>query len=140
MAEAIMKNKLKKKGLSRLFSCYSVGTAAYHVGNSPDPRTMKVPHENGIDYTHKAEQLDPYHIEHYKYVFAMDEENLKNITKMADENSLECHPSLFRNVLSDSSDLNVPDPYYGGEDGFNEVYQILDACCDNFLEGLISVN
>lgn len=140
MAEAIMKNKLKKKGLSKLFSCYSVGTAAYHIGKQPDRRTLKVLEENEIEFSHKAEQLDPYHLENYKYVFAMDSENLQNILDMANEHNIECHPTLFRTAFSDSEDPDVPDPYYGGEKGFKDVYQILDSCCDNFLEGLISVN
>lgn len=140
MAEAIMKKKIKKKGLSRLFSCYSVGTAAYHIGKSPDSRTLKVLNKNGIIYSHRAEQLDPYHLENYKYVFAMDEENLKNINELAVANGIECNAKLFRESYSTSSDVNVPDPYYGGEEGFKEIYDILDSCCDNFLEGLVSVN
>ena len=140
MAEAIMKDKLKKKGLSKLFSCYSVGTAGYHIGKSPDSRTMKVLEDHNIVYSHKAEQLDPYHLENYKYVFAMDEENLKNINELAMANGIECKARLLRESFSASDEVNIPDPYYGGDEGFNEIYKILDECCSNFLHGLVSVN
>lgn len=134
MAEAILKHKIKSKGLSKLLSCHSVGTAAYHIGKSPDSRTLQVLDANGIDFKHKAEQLADFHLEDFDRIFAMDENNLIEIQELARKVGVECNAELFRAAFSTSEDKDVPDPYYGEQEGFEEIYKILNDCCENYLK------
>lgn len=134
MAEAIFTHEIKSKGLGKLVSCHSVGTAGYHIGNSPDPRTLQTLENKGISFKHKAEQLEVHHLETFDTIFAMDEANLKDIEALAHRHGIENKAVLLRTLVPNTTDLNVPDPYYGGEEGFEEIYQILSECCSYYLK------
>ena len=107
----------------------SAGTAGYHVGASPDPRSVAVAIRNGIDISRqRCRKFHKGDFDEFDYIFAMDRENLENLRSMA--RSPEDLQKL--RLLLDTPDaevLEVPDPYYGGEDGFDYVFGLIQRAC-----------
>lgn len=136
LAEALFKNHIQENNLSHEFNCDSCGTAAYHIGAPPDERSVANALENGLAYTHKGRKLSGQDFESFDYIIAMDDENLENI-KRANTNS---HPNIYKirdfDVLEQGAD--VPDPYYGGEEGFQNVFDILNRATLHLLKEISS--
>lgn len=134
LAEAIFKKKIKKEGLEAMIHCDSAGTANYHVGENPDPRTVEIAGKHGVPVDHKGQQFKKTHQSEYDYLIAMDRSNYKNMTV-----EMESDPDkliLMRDFDPFGKGLDVPDPWYGGMNGFEEVYQILDRSLDEFISFL----
>ena len=133
MAEAIFNHKIQEKGLSLQFKGDSAGTANYHVGDKPDPRTVDTVEKKGIKISHRGQQFKKFHADEFDYLVAMDSSNQKNMT-------LELHGLGKKVWLMRAFDPvengDVPDPYYGGINGFDQVYDILDRSIENFIEFL----
>ncbi|WP_422861426.1 low molecular weight protein-tyrosine-phosphatase [Flagellimonas sp. W118] len=125
LAEGILKSKVDP---SQVF-VDSAGTAGYHVGNPPDERSIAVANKYGIDIsTQKCRKFSKTDFRDFDYIYAMDKSNFSNIIKLANGKVDERKVKL----LLDEVDLGlseVPDPYYGGEDGFEKVYQMVDLAC-----------
>ncbi|WP_370089455.1 low molecular weight protein-tyrosine-phosphatase [Ekhidna sp.] len=131
LAEAIFKEKLKNEQLTHKISCDSAGTANYHVGENPDPRTIEIAIKHGIPVDHKGQQFKNKHKDEFDYLIAMDQSNYQNMVREMGET-----PSsliLMRDFDPYGKGEDVPDPWYGGMNGFENVYQILDRSLDNFL-------
>lgn len=126
LAEGILKSKVDP---SQVF-VDSAGTAGYHVGNPPDERSIAVANKYGIDIsTQKCRRFSKTDFQDFDYIYAMDKSNFSNIIKLANGKADERKVKL----LLDGVDLGlseVPDPYYGGEDGFEKVYQMVDLACE----------
>lgn len=136
LAEAIFKHKIRAKGLEARLEVHSCGTANYHVGDMPDPRTIKNALQNGVTIDHLGRQLSKHDLETYDLIIAMDKSNHTNILKL--ENAA-VHSHKVR--LMRSFDLNpagdeVPDPYYGDELGFQRVFDILSHSSDSLIHFL----
>jgi protein-tyrosine phosphatase len=136
LAEAIFKHKIKEKRLERQVEVHSCGTAHYHVGDTPDPRTIKNALKNGVIIDHLGRQLSKSDLETYDFIIAMDKSNHANILKLENAKDLSHKIKLMR-----SFDLNlegdaVPDPYYGDETGFQQVFDILSHSIDSFIHFL----
>ena len=102
----------------------SAGTAAYHVGNPPDPRSQEVAQSHGIDIsTQKARQFTAQDFERYDHIFVMDRSNYSNVIRLATQ---EQHRSKVELLIPDTE---VPDPYYCGFDGFEKCYQMIFKAC-----------
>ena len=132
MAEAIFNQLVKKKDLSTYFSCDSAGTSSYHIGERPDTRALLQLKSKGISTSHHARQFTKEDSLHFSYIFAMDRDNYENI-----KNIVGSHPnglSLIRAYDPEGRDKDVPDPYYGGQDGFEDVYNMLLRSLENFLQ------
>ncbi|WP_421876241.1 low molecular weight protein-tyrosine-phosphatase [Marinoscillum sp.] len=138
LAEAICQHKIKKKGLEGQISCDSAGTANYHIGEEPDSRSIEVAVKHNIPIDHKGRQFHHTDGTNYQYILAMDESNYRNIIHELGYK----HDGLYlmRNFDSQGRGMEVPDPYYGGKDGFEDVYQILDRSIEEFLEFVIETN
>lgn len=132
LAEAIFKHKIKEKGLEKILEGDSCGTANYHIGHSPDERTIRNAKKNGIDINHSGRQLCERDLEEYDYILTMDESNYLNTFKLTHADLHKNKISLMRNY-DPKGKGEVPDPYYGGEQGFQEVFDILDRSIENFL-------
>ena len=132
LAEGIFQSKLEEEGLSDIFKVDSCGTAAYHVGSSPDPRSAANARQNGIELDHSARQFRASDFEQFDYILAMDRSNLRNI-KSLEAGTSGFQLSLMRDFDPEDRGADVPDPYYGGERGFQEVFEILDRSTDNLL-------
>ena len=137
LAEGIFDKMVKNRQLENLFSCDSAGTAAYHIGKKPDYRSIMVAKENGITLNHKAKQFDRTKFGEFEYIIAMDQSNFENIKASFDLDSRNTS-KLFkmRDFDSEGKGKDIPDPYYGEKDGFQEVYELLENSCENFLKYL----
>ena len=104
----------------------SAGTAAYHVGNPPDPRSQEVALSHGIDISgQKARQFTAEDFERYDHIYVMDRSNYSNVMRLATQ---EHHRSKVELLIPNTE---VPDPYYGGYDGFEDCYQMILKACQN---------
>lgn len=134
LAEAIFRQKVVKAGLSDKIQIDSAGTGDYHIGEDPDERTIEVARKNAIPIDHKARQFEKADLQTFEYIVAMDTDNLRNIQDMA---SQEITSRIILMLdYHDSGEVNVPDPYFGGQDGFDNVFSLLDSSLENFLEFL----
>jgi protein-tyrosine phosphatase len=135
LAEAIFKAKAQKMGLSNTLFADSCGTANYHIGDSPDPRTVKNAQSNGIEIVHSGRQLSKRDLTDFDWIFAMDKANLEVILSHAQSEIEHSKVKLIRDFDPVKSG-NVPDPYYGTEDDFQGVFSILDRTIDNLIVNL----
>jgi protein-tyrosine phosphatase len=133
LAEAIFKDKLKKKGLESYFEVDSCGTANYHVGDSPDPRTIANAKKNGIIIDHCGRQFTANDLNEFDFILAMDKSNYQNILRLLKDKEHESKVMLMREFDTIGKGKDVPDPYYGGEKNFQEVFEILNRSSENFL-------
>jgi len=120
LAEGILQAKLD----IRNHQVDSAGTAAYHVGNPPDPRSVAVAYKHGIDiHSQKARQFTSNDFEYFDRIYVMDRSNYQNVIRLATNDQQKQKIALLR--ISEE----VPDPYYGGDDGFEKVFQMIDQAC-----------
>jgi protein-tyrosine phosphatase len=136
LAEAIFKHKLNERGLESRIEADSCGTSNYHIGGTPDPRTIANAKRNGVSIDHCGRQLSLEDIEDFDYVLAMDGSNFRNIHLVLKDEKHKPKIQMMRDYDPQGKG-DVPDPYYGGEKGFQEVFDILDRSMDRFLDHLI---
>lgn len=134
LAEAICKKKVVDRGWEEKVYCDSAGTANYHVGEKPDHRSVQVAGEHGVPIAHHAQQFTIGLSREFDYWVAMDRDNYRNM--MLEMGGESDRLILMRHFDDQHPDTEVPDPYYGGQDGFENVFQILDRSIENFLDFL----
>ncbi|MFN4144675.1 MAG: low molecular weight protein-tyrosine-phosphatase [Runella sp.] len=141
LAEGVFRDLVAKYGLSDSIVCDSAGTHGYHTGALPDRRSRRVAADYGLNLTHLARKVSGDDYAHFDYLIAMDESNLEYIqTQFYRTTGFHPQPDtvfLYRHFDTDSTDPNVPDPYYEDMAAFEEVYQIVLRCGQNFLQYLI---
>jgi protein-tyrosine phosphatase len=123
MAEAIFNRQLEERGLAHLVSSDSAGTSRYHIGADPDPRTIDCAIGNNTPIRHKARQLRPSDYTDFDFILAMDRSNYDDIASVFKKD----HPNfyLMREFDDKRDSMDVPDPYFGGQEGFQQVYDML---------------
>lgn len=123
LAEGILKSKLDPNH----FNVDSAGTGHWHVGDSPDPRSIKVAKKYGIDISNqRGRQFSSGDFNDFEIIYVMDSENKRNVLELApNENSKE-KVKLILNELFENENVDVPDPYHGGEYDFEHVFKLLD--------------
>lgn len=127
LAQGILESKVN---LDKVF-VDSAGTAAYHVGNLPDERSIDVAYKYGINITNqRARKFTVQDFDEFDYIYAMDISNYQNILMLARGEEDENKVRLILNEIYPSENKSVPDPYYGSNQGFENVYQMLDEACD----------
>ena len=127
LAEGILKSKINT---SKIF-VDSAGTAAYHVGNLADERSIEVAKKYGIDITNqRARKFTVKDFDAFDVIYAMDKSNYQNILMLARNSDDEKKVQLILNVIDADKNASVPDPYYGGNQGFENVYKMLDEACE----------
>ncbi|MDO3695104.1 low molecular weight protein-tyrosine-phosphatase [Wenyingzhuangia sp. chi5] len=127
LAEGILKSKLKNKNVV----VDSAGTGAYHIGKLPDVRSIEVAKKHGIDITdQRARKITKSDLDTFDFIFVMDESNYRNVLMMASNETQSAKISMIMKTIYPREDISVPDPYYGGDNGFEQVYQMLDEACD----------
>lgn len=133
LAEGILREKLRKRGVAAEVD--SAGTAAYHVGEKPDKRSQEIANKHGIDITYqRARQFTKEDFEHFDKIFVMDKHNYNDVLGMVTKPEDKTKVKMILNVLDPGNNRGVPDPYYGGRDGFQIVYDMLDKACDIIVE------
>lgn len=141
LAEGHFIKLIKENNLQDKIECDSAGTGSYHIGSLADSRTRKNAESHGLTLTHRARQLKTGDFTIYDYILAMDESNLENIMYMKETlKEVKSKIFLMRHFDSINKDSDVPDPYLGGAEGFENVYQILKRSTSNFMEYLKSEN
>lgn len=127
LAEGILQSKVND---DKVF-VDSAGTAAYHVGELPDTRSIEVARKYGIDLTNqRARKFTTKDFADFDSIYAMDKENYNNILSLATDASQTEKVKMILNDTNPQQNLSVPDPYYGGDEGFENVYQMLDEACE----------
>lgn len=132
MAEAIFNHKIKEAGLNNHFEGDSCGTSNYHIGDSPDRRTIKNVQKNGVYMSHAARQLSENDLERFDMILAMDESNYQNILRLSNAR-LHLNKIKMMREFDPLGSGDVPDPYFGGDDGFQEVFEMLDRSIDQLI-------
>ena len=138
MAEGIFKHQVLQRKLGDKYYSDSAGTGAYHIGDQPDPRTLQTLKTHQIAFNHEARQLNAMDADEFDYILAMDNQNMKDIKKVIDKN----HRGLFmmRDFDIKAKGADVPDPYFGGQDGFESVYEMLNRSISSFLDYIETID
>ncbi len=139
LAENLFRYLAEQAGVVDKFEVDSAGTGAWHVGEPPDSRMRRVAASHGLKYSGRARQIRPEDLDHFDIIIAMDRQNLVDLARIARSPESARKIRLLREFDPDSQpQAGVPDPYYGGIDGFEEVYQIVERSTSNLLNALLS--
>jgi len=139
LAENIFRQMAEEGGLSEKYHLDSAGTSAYHVGEAPDRRMRQVAAEHGFNYSGRARQFWREDLETYDLILVMDQNNRRILESMVQDSSQAKKIHMMREFdLQSGEDLDVPDPYYGGLEGFEVTFQIVKRSCEGLLEALES--
>ena len=133
LAEGILKSKLNPNH----YIIESCGTSSYHIGSKPDKRSIAIAKKNDIDISNqRAAQFKTSDFTTYDYIYVMDNSNYQNVIAIAKNNQDKNKVNLILNELHPENNFDVPDPYYGGEQGFEDVFTMLDEACNNIVAKL----
>lgn len=136
LAEGVFLHRAEEAGLSASFRVDSAGTGAWHVGERPDPRSLQVAAEHGVALPGRARQVTPEDLRTFDVVVAMDRDNLAALRELQTSSGGTARLHLLREFDPAADGDEVPDPYYGGPLGFEEVYGMVDAACRGLLARL----
>lgn len=133
MAQGILENKAAEKGLN--ITVDSAGTSDYHIDQEPDHRAIAKAKEYGIDISHyRGRQIDVADFKTFDRIFVMDASNYENTLLVAESDEDKSKVEMILNLSNPNSNMSVPDPYFGGEEGFENVYRLLNSACDVLIE------
>ncbi|MBL7979080.1 MAG: low molecular weight phosphotyrosine protein phosphatase [Bacteroidetes Order II. Incertae sedis bacterium] len=141
LAEGVFRHLVREAGLEERFEIASAGTGGWHVGEPPDRRMTKTAAQHGVDISkQRAQQFKARFLDQYDLILGMDRSNVENMLLIAgagDELDADVQKvRLFRDFDPMPSNGEVPDPYYGGQKGFDEVYEMVLRTCKNLLSHL----
>lgn len=137
MAEAVIRDRVAAAGLGELVVVDSAGTGDWHIGGPADPRARATLDAADYSHDHRARQIDPTWMPHIDLLLAMDSSNFANLQAMVEQSGADVDLRMFRSfdpalahLDAPHPDLDVPDPYYGSNDGFTEVLEMLERAAD----------
>ena len=126
LEEGILKAKLPKD-----YVVDSAGTGAWHTGQQPDKRSIATAKNRGLDITNqRARQFKVSDFDTFDYIYVMDNSNYKDVLSLAPTEESKSKVKLILNEIFPNENVDVPDPYYGGDDGFENVFDMLDQACE----------
>lgn len=133
LAEGILKSKIDPTR----FEVHSAGTGGWHVGEKPDPRSMEVAKKHGLDISdQRGKKFSEYDFELFDHIFVMDNSNYTDVIRLAKTQAEKEKVCRILDELFPGDKVDVPDPYYGGDNGFEDVYQMLDQACEKIAQRL----
>jgi len=133
LAEGILKSKIDSKKIH----IESAGTGDWHIGQLPDKRSVKIAKEHGLDITdQRGRQFNTADFDKFDMIFVMDNSNYNDVMALARNKEDQKKVHLILNEVFPEENLDVPDPYMGGESGFKRVYDMLDQATDKIVERL----
>ena len=133
LAEGILKSKVDPSKVL----VESAGTGGWHVGELPDSRSIDIAKKHGIDITdQRGRKFSEYDFERYDVIYVMDNSNYRDVLKLANSDSEKQKVKLILNEIFPGENVDVPDPYYGGSQGFENVFQMLDDACEKIAQKL----
>jgi len=143
IAEAVLRDRIERAGLSDLVIVDSAGTGDWHLGHDADPRTQAILTQKGYSLTHSARQITSSWIKELDIILVMDESNYTNVQTLIRESGREPELYMMRSFDPELThlgelhpELNVPDPYLDQEDGFAVVLEMIERAADAFVAGL----
>ena len=137
-AEAMLRHHVHAAGLDDRIEVDSAGTADYHVDSPPDRRAVAHGEKRGLRMQHlRGRQVERADFDRFDHILAMDEDNLMNLKRIRPAGS-RAKVALLMSFAPDAGAREVPDPYYGGADGFERVLDLVDSACEGFLANLRS--
>ncbi|NER47445.1 MAG: low molecular weight phosphotyrosine protein phosphatase [Symploca sp. SIO1A3] len=139
-AENIMNHLIEEAGLSDSIVCDSAGTSSYHIGSPPDRRMAAAAKNRGIILKGQARQFQQSDFEEFDLILAMDRDNYQDILFLDSQGKYQDRVKLICDFASHHQEREVPDPYYGGTEGFNKVIDLLLDACEGLLQNLVSTN
>jgi protein-tyrosine phosphatase len=129
-----MNHLIEQRQLSDRVVCDSAGTASYHVGSAPDRRMAQAAKAYGLDLVGRARQFDPVDFDRFDYILAMDRQNYRDILALDPAGQHRDRVRLICDFCRTRPDKDVPDPYYGGPEGFTYVIDLLLDACEGLLD------
>lgn len=133
LAEGILASKLPQDK----FTVDSAGTGSWHVGHSPDARSIAIAKKYDLDISkQKGRQFETADFDTFDYIYVMDKSNYNNVIHLAKNETQKAKVQIILNELYPNENVDVPDPYYGISNGFEMVYQMLDKACDSIAAKL----
>ncbi|MCB0874775.1 MAG: low molecular weight phosphotyrosine protein phosphatase [Solirubrobacterales bacterium] len=135
-AEGVLRHKLGEAGLGEDVDVESAGTGGWHVGHPPDERAQSAAAARGIALESRAQRFEAFHFEDFDLIVAMDRQNLADMRAIAPHAAAEGKLRLLREfdpLAVEAGDLEVPDPYYGGSRGFEDVLDMVERACDGLI-------
>jgi protein-tyrosine phosphatase len=139
LGENVFKHLAQQAGVADHYEVDSAGTGSWHVGESPDKRMRRVAAQRGINYDGRARQLKQSDLDKFDLFIAMDTENRSNLLRLARSEEDSARIRLMREFDPQAGpNQSVPDPYYGGIDGFEKVFTIVERSCQGLLDSLES--
>ncbi|WP_417731336.1 low molecular weight protein-tyrosine-phosphatase [Rosistilla oblonga] len=135
-AEGVMRRLVEAEGMDDRITIDSAGTIGFHTGKAADRRMRAAAQQRGLELTSRARQVTAADLQAFDLVVAMDADNARDLNALADGGSANI--VLLSSFLDDDWPSDVPDPYYGGDEGFEFVLEMLDAACPKILESLKS--
>ena len=139
-AEGVFKQKIKDRDLENFFIVDSAGTGGWHVGNNADPRMRETALLRGVELTSKARKIEESDLYEFDHILVMDNDNLYAVKSLIKDQSHSLHSKieLILSYSQNSALEEVPDPYYGGQDGFDKVLDLLDDAIDGLIDSLMN--
>lgn len=137
-AENIMNHLIEQAGLDDRIVCDSAGTGGYHIGSPPDRRMTLAAKQRGITLQGQARQFQKSDFENFDLILAMDRENYEDILSLDRTGRYRDRVRLMCSFCTRHSEQEVPDPYYGGPEGFNKVIDLLLDACEGLLKYVVS--
>ncbi len=133
-AENIMRLLVAQAGLSDQIFCDSAGTSNYHVGAPPDERMVLAAKQRGMEFVGTARQIQPQDLQEFDLILAMDRQNYRHILSLDPHGEYHHKVRMICDFCQTHLDSQVPDPYYGGKEGFNYVLDLLSDACAGLLQ------
>ncbi len=135
-AENIMNYLVAEKNMTGRIWCDSAGTSSYHVGSAPDRRMVEAARKRLMQFTGKSRQLEKADLEKFDLILAMDRENYRDIMALDPQGKYREKVRMMCDFCRHHQTKEVPDPYYGGADGFDRVIDLLLDACAGLLEDI----
>ena len=133
----LAKGILWSKGKHLNLEVDSAGTAAYHIGKQPDIRSIEIANKYAIDLNQqRARQFSRADFDEFDIIYAMDTNNYAHLISLASSETERNKIRMILNEINPNSYQSVPDPYYGGDNGFQDVYNMLDKACDKIIQDI----
>ncbi|TVR89220.1 MAG: low molecular weight phosphotyrosine protein phosphatase [Spirochaetaceae bacterium] len=137
LAHAVLEHKAREREKSDSLEVESSGIHSYHIGDNADSRMRQTARDRGVTLDHKARHLSRQDLNDYDLLLAMDRSHYREMERMAaGDPSLVSKIKLFGAYLDSDRAPDIPDPYYGGQSGFDLVFEMVSEGCDALLEGL----
>lgn len=138
LAEAVFRHQVRERGVEDRFEIDSAGTSNYHIGDPPDRRSTATAKQHGITVAGSARQIRIEDLRTFDYIIVMDAQNLADVERLKAAGGGTAKVHRLREWDPQTGSRDVPDPYYGGADGFEEVQAIVERSSAAFLEHLIA--